>query len=187
MAADSDGGREALRRDLQAEYGILQGQYEDFDKRALGLKALATPLLGAGLAAGVNYRLTVVVGATLLLALTLWALEATWKAFQYCHGPRLALLEAWFRGDASGQFQGRTFAVPAAPAPFQIQTAWLAAWRADWARRPWRFLKIAVGPFVALPYAAILLAGALAWGAAKPPPAAGAGSIDAPTSSTATR
>jgi len=51
------------RKELQAEYATVQGHYEDFDKRVLGLKGLATPLLGAGLAAGAKEHLPIVVWA----------------------------------------------------------------------------------------------------------------------------
>lgn len=130
--------------DLRAEYLLLQNLYEDYDKRALSLKAIAGPLLGAGVAAGLKEASAAILVATIAVALSLWLLEAIWKSFQYCLVGRIERLEAWFRGEEG------------APeiAPFQIYTAWTEAW--PHRRRIGSVAGILVQPFVALPYAVLV-------------------------------
>jgi hypothetical protein len=131
--------------ELKAEYILIQGQYEAFDQRALSMKALATPLLGAGVAFGVKESSVAILYATILVASSLWILEATWKLFQYCLADRIMFLEAWFRGDSV--VNGRD--IRDEEAPFQIYTEWKLVFRRDWFqylfRRMW-------APFVSLPY-----------------------------------
>lgn len=129
--------------DLRAEYLLLQSQYEDYDKRALSLKAIAGPLLGAGVAAGLKEGSDAILVATIAVALSLWLLEAIWKSFQYCMVGRIELLEAWFRG-----------AGPTDIAPFQIYTAWKQAW--PHRRRVGSVAIVFVQPFVALPYGVLV-------------------------------
>lgn len=98
--------------DLKAEYLLIQGQYEAFDQRALSMKALATPLLGAGIAFGVKEHSQSVLLATILVASSLWVLEGIWKGFQYSLTDRIILLEAWFRKprtDATSEKTSRPF------------------------------------------------------------------------------
>lgn len=130
--------------DLKAEYVLIQGQYEAFDQRALSLKGLATPLMGAGLAIGFKDASIAILSVTVLVALSLWVLEAIWKTFQYCFVYRISELEAWFRGEGEDQ-------IP----PFQIYSSWTEAWR-TYSRQMGRIL---VQPFVCLPYVLIVLAG----------------------------
>lgn len=138
---------------LKAEYLLIQTQYEAFDQRALSLKGLATPLLGAGIAIGLKDGSCAILGATLLVALSLWLLEAIWKSFQYCLSDRIKLLEAWFRGQGPEQL-----------AAFQIFTSWGEVWRGHY-NRPSSWLPILRQPFVYLPYAPIVLVGLIgcAW------------------------
>jgi len=130
--------------DLRAEYLLLQTLYEDYDKRALSLKAIAGPLLGAGVAAGLKDASAAILVATIAVALSLWLLETFWKSFQYCLVGRIERLEAWFRGDAGA----------AEIAPFQIYAAWNEAW--PHRRRIGSMANIFVQPFVALPYVVLV-------------------------------
>lgn len=141
------GGDADLRKELQAEYAILQAQYEDFDKRVLSLKGLATPLLGAGIVAGVSNDSQLLVLATAIVAATLWVLEVIWKVFQYCHVPRMEIIEKWFRGEINGVI-----------APFQIYESWSFTWRRKWKNDRARMLRIAATPFASLPYLPIIVA-----------------------------
>src|SRR5436190_7553223 len=136
-----------VRKELQAEYAMLQGHYEAFDQRALTLKGFATPLLGAGLATGFQQASWMVLAVTVAAALALWTLEVIWKSFQYCHQPRLRLLEAWFRREGPPEIK-----------PFQIDAAWSAAWAAGWQGRVAPQLRVAAQPFVALPSALVVAA-----------------------------
>lgn len=144
MSARSD-------ENLRAEYLLIQTQYEAFDQRALSLKALATPLLGAGIAVGIKEESPAILGATALIALSLWLLEAIWKSFQYCLSDRIKLLEGWHRGEGPDN-------IPA----FQIFSSWGEAWRRHY-RHPTSWLRILLLPFVCLPYVPILLAALLGY------------------------
>jgi hypothetical protein len=130
--------------DLRAEYLLLQNMYEDYDKRALSLKAIAGPLLGAGVAAGLREGGDAILVATIAVALSLWLLEAIWKSFQYCLVARIELLEAWFRTENGA----------AVIAPFQIYAAWSESWPQR--RRLGSIAGIFVQPFVALPYVVLV-------------------------------
>ncbi len=140
---------------LRAEYLLIQNQYEAFDQRALSLKALAAPLLGAGIAVGIKDGSAAILGATVLVALSLWLLEAIWKSFQYCLSDRIKLLEAWHRGEGEDH-------IPA----FQIFTSWGDAWRSHY-RHPASWLAILRLPFVYLPYVPIVVAALVGYLVAK--------------------
>jgi len=139
-----------LREELQAEYLLLQNQYEAYDQRALSLKALATPLLGAGVAFGVKEPSVVLIGLTVAVAIALWILETTWKVFQYCNIPRIEALEEWFANSEPQELK-----------PFQTYRAWSAAFRNDW-RDARRWVAVACEPFVYLPYVVVVIAGLVA-------------------------
>ena len=131
---------------LRAEYVLIQNQYEAFDQRALSLKALATPLLGAGLAIGLKEGSCAILAATVLVAVSLWVLEGIWKSFQYCLSERIRRLEAWHRGELEDL------------APFQIFTAWGKSWDNHY-RHPRSWIPVLLQPFVFLPYVPITAVG----------------------------
>jgi hypothetical protein len=135
--------------DLRAKYILIQVQYEAFGPRALSLKGLATPLLGAGLAVGFKEDSLPVLLATILVALSLWLLEAMWKSFQYCLADRIKTLEAWYRGEINAE-------IP----PFQIFTAWGEVWRRHYHRAS-SLVPILKQPFVYLPYVPMIIFGVL--------------------------
>jgi hypothetical protein len=137
--------------DLKAEYLLIQGQYEAFDQRALSMKALATPLLGAGVAFGVKEHSHALLLATVLVAASLWVLEAIWKGFQYSLTDRIILLEAWFRGDAETPEKRP---VCEEEPPFQIYTAWGEVYARE---RLWYIVTRMGAPFVALPYVVVII------------------------------
>ena len=130
---------------LKAEYLLIQSQYEAYDQRALSLKALSAPLLGAGLAVGAKGDGRGVIDATLLVAGSLWLLEAVWKGFQFSFEDRIKLLESWFRGEGRED-----------EPPFQIYTAWLAV---GWQRKLPHIVKCIFKPFVFLPYVIFIIIG----------------------------
>lgn len=138
--------------DLKAEYLLIQGQYEAFDQRALSMKGLATPLLGAGVAFGVKEHSHPVLLATVLVAASLWILEAIWKGFQYCLTDRIILLEAWFRGDAETPDKRP---VAEEEPPFQIYSARGEVYSRE---RLWYIVTRMGAPFVALPYVVVIVA-----------------------------
>ena len=136
--------------DLKAEYLLIQGQYEAFDQRALSMKALATPLLGAGVAFGLKEHSHAILYATILVAGSLWLLEAIWKGFQYSLTGRIRLLEAWFRGDT--ELDGRI--ILEEEPPFQIYSAWFEAFAKH--RRLRYIVERMWAPFVSLPYVVVI-------------------------------
>lgn len=148
MAEPTDGlTQEVLRKELQAEYILIQNHYEAYDARALQLKALATPLLGAGIAVGLDKSLPLVLWGTIVAALALWSLEVYWKSFQYSHAARIRALESWFKAPGDLTFP-----------PFQICASWIADDRVR--RRDIRsYLRVAGYPFVLLPYLPVTLLG----------------------------
>ncbi len=134
---------------LRAEYLLIQGQYEAYDQRALSLKALATPLLGAGLAFGFKEHSLFILTATAVLAAALWYLEALWKSFQYCFTDRIKLIEGWFRGEGSDELP-----------PFQVFSAFGEVYHRHYKHQA-NLLPISRLPFVFLPYAPIVALGIL--------------------------
>jgi hypothetical protein len=150
LISDNQALNQQRRAELQAEYLLLQNQYEAYDQRVLSLKALATPLLGAGVAFGIKQPSVVLISLTVAVAVALWLLETTWKVFQYCNIPRIQALEAWFAS-----------AEPVDLRPFQVYRSWAHAFQGEWRDvRRWWF--IAREPFVYLPYVVVVVAGVIA-------------------------
>jgi len=132
---------QTIRSELQAEYLLLQKTIEDFDGRALTIKAWST-----------TYSLVAVTGAwishasaALLVAavssLVFWLIEASWKAFQYAYYDRCWKIEEYFRGE-------RTL-----DAPFQISKSWSQRWSETGARKT---LEVLFWPHVALPHIVVV-------------------------------
>ncbi|MCE9658418.1 MAG: hypothetical protein K8R60_07650 [Burkholderiales bacterium] len=130
---------------LQAEYFHLQKTIEDFDGKAMTIKAWS-----------VTFSFSVIVGAfashapaVLLVAATssllFWFLETMWKAFQLGYYERASQIEAHFRGDAELK------------SAHQIGASWMTRWR----RTSWPEIgRMALWPHVALPHAVVVLVGA---------------------------
>jgi len=131
---------------LQAEYLHLQKTIEDFDSRALTIKAWS-----------ITFSLTVVVGAfasqknTVLLvasgaSLLFWFLETMWKVFQLGYYARVQEIEAFFRKESKKM------------APNQIYASWMKSWN----NTPWsEVFSMSLWPHVALPHVAVALTGVL--------------------------
>lgn len=127
--------------DLAEEYKLLVHRWDDFDRRALTIKSW----VAAGMLVAVT-KLDEMSPAALLgaiaVSLAAWYLEAVWKAWQHCNGPRLSLLEAHFRGEGEPG------------APYQIHAAWVDRWKSrGWC---WPMAEI-LRPFVLLPYAPFIV------------------------------
>lgn len=131
---------------LQAEYFHLQKTVEDFDSKALTIKAWS-----------ITFSLTVLVGAfatkaypVFLIAagssLLFWVLEALWKSFQLGYYARIETIEQHFRTAKKSTH------------PFQISEAWIMRW----GEAPWSEVwKLGWWPHVALPHVATVIAGLL--------------------------
>ncbi|TAN25030.1 MAG: hypothetical protein EPN31_16210 [Castellaniella sp.] len=136
--------QQQLTAALQAEYLHLQKTIEDFDSKALTIKAWS-----------ISFSLTVLVGAfasraspVLLIAsvasLLFWFLETMWKVFQLGYYERVEEIEAHFRGELKGT------------APNQICTSWMKKWNAT----PWSDVRgMALWPHIALPHGVIVVIG----------------------------
>ena len=89
-----------LRAALQAEYLHLQRVIEDFDARALTIKAwsitFSLAAIGGGFASGAA-EMFLVSGFSALL---FWYIEAMWKTFQYAYHERSSRIER--RGSRPG-------------------------------------------------------------------------------------
>jgi hypothetical protein len=102
---------------LKDEYLLLQRFYEDFDTRVLTIKGWSATIGIAAIGVGF-YQSTYVWLFAAGASLAFWFLEALWKSFQYCHGPRIEQIERAFRDEDFANVR-----------PFQIYTSWNAAWR----------------------------------------------------------
>jgi hypothetical protein len=129
---------------LQAEYFHLQKTVEDFDGKALTIKAWS-----------ITFSMAVFVGAftshskhVLLISsaasLLFWILESLWKSFQLGYYRRIEAIEAHFRN-------------PSVPMPpFQVNEAWMDRWRST----PWlEVWAMCWWPHIALPHAVVVAGG----------------------------
>jgi hypothetical protein len=143
---------------LKDEYLLLQGQYEDFDRRSITIKGWVTggSILGFGTAFAQGQQLVSIsiLAIIALLSAVVWYLEATWKQFQYAFQQRIITIEAFFRGDDDFFRVHPNLANP--PEPFQIFKSWMQSHRTDNLR--W----VGLQRFVQLPYSVITLISALA-------------------------
>jgi hypothetical protein len=155
---------------LAQEYLFLQKTVEEFDGRALTIKAWSVTFSAAGL--GFAYqqhepRLLLVAAGS---ALVFWIVEATWKYYQRAFYPRIFEIEEWFVSDAGS-----------ADAPFQITTRWrneFARWTDSWIYTSgWKAFGIPFFMGVMMPHVMVIAAGLLLFHYA--PPEAAANSADA--------
>ena len=133
---------------LKDEYLQLQRSIEEFDGRALTIKAWS-----------VTFSMVALVGsfathapAGLLIAAfgscLFWWIECMWKSFQYAFYERINLIEDYFAGKAER------------PVPLQIGRAWYERWSSLGGKKMCRIL---MWPRVALPHAAVALVGFIAF------------------------
>lgn len=135
-----------LRSELQAEYLHLQKVIEDFDSRAISIKAWSITFSLAAIGGAFVSDAYLVFFIAALSALMFWILEAVWKSFQTGYYERSEAIERYFNGNGT------------LTAPFQIGTAWFRHWNAG-GNRQW--LKIMLWPHVALPHAVVAVIGGL--------------------------
>ncbi|GAB2510917.1 hypothetical protein GCM10027084_27590 [Pseudoxanthomonas sangjuensis] len=131
---------------LQAEYFYVQKVIEDFDSRALTIKAWSVTFSLAAIASALASHAHVVFLVAFISALLFWLLEAIWKSFQAGYYKRAEAIERHFAG------------TQALSAPFQIGTTWFRHWGAGGHQGWTRFL---LWPHVALPHAVVAFIGGL--------------------------
>ena len=130
---------------LLAEYLKLQDIIEDFDKRALTIKAWSVTLSAAGIVTSYTQGSAAILAVATVSAFFFWLVEGTWKVNQQCFYGRVWRIERSFRDHEP-------------IVPLQIATRWsseyqekksmLYLWRVLW----W--------PHVALPHVMLVLLGA---------------------------
>jgi len=129
---------------LKDEYLHLQKVIEDFDGRAVTIKAWSVSFsLAALVGSFVSHASSVLLLAS-FSTLLFWITEAFWKTFQYAYYDRAGKLERFFAGDLKDLV------------PFQIGASWYNRWSKGGTKR---FLRIMFWPHVALPHVAILFVG----------------------------
>ena len=139
---------------LAQEYLALQKMVEDFDQKALTIKAWSVTFSAAGLGLAYQQHLPILLLAAACSALAFWLVEAVWKSHQYGYYPRLLEIEEWFRAHSD----------TAGDAPFQITSQWRPVTAAGGTANPARAiaLKRRFIPFfagVCLPHVIVAAAG----------------------------
>jgi len=129
---------------LQAEYLHIQKTIEDFDGRALTIKAWSVTFGLAAIGGAFASHAGAVFLVSAFSACLFWYLETTWKVFQLAYYARSERIERHFRTKDKLQV------------PFQIGTSWQRRWNAtENAEVGW----VALWPHVALPHAAVFVFG----------------------------
>jgi len=132
---------------LVDEYMMLQKSVEEFDAKALTIKAWSVTLSAAALVAAYveSVPAALLVGAG--SAIAFWVVEALWKTNQQAFYPRLKEIEDWMAGKG-GEIH-----------PLQIARSWSKAWHGS--GRNGRAVTLMTWPHVFMPHAAIVAAGVL--------------------------
>jgi hypothetical protein len=129
---------------LKDEYLHLQKAIEDFDGRAVTIKAWSiTFSLVAIVGAFASHAPAVLLVGSLTAAL-FWLIEGFWKTFQDAYYERAYQIEQYFAGAKRDLV------------PLQISKSWHQRWSK---RGSTRLLRILSWPHVALPHAVVLIAG----------------------------
>lgn len=129
---------------LQAEYFHLQGIVEEFDSRALTIKAWSVSVSAAALAAAYVESKPLLLLIALVTSVAFWIVESLWKVNQQAFYPRIKEIETAMR---DGSFP---------IVPLQIAGAWSTAYHRS--RRDWSVLGVMLWPHVALPHVPIAAA-----------------------------
>ncbi len=129
---------------LKDEYLHLQKVIEDFDGRAVTIKAwsVSFSMVGIGGALATHTPLTMLVAS--LSAALFWLIEGFWKTFQDAYFERAYHIEEFFAGNGKDLV------------PLQISRSWHLRWKRSGSRRLFHIMS---WPHVALPHAAVLLVG----------------------------
>jgi uncharacterized membrane protein len=120
------------------EYFHLQKTVEDFDGRALTIKAWSVTVSAAAVSAAYteHQRILLVVGW--FSALMFWIVEGRWKMFQLAYYARIRELENAFA-------ENRILVAP------RIYAGWIESWKLQ------RFFPVCFWPHVCLPHVGIVL------------------------------
>jgi len=145
----------ARAKALVDEYFQLQRIVEDFDARALTIKAWSVTLSAAGIVTAYAQLKPMILLVAAFSALVFWSVEALWKANQQAFYARIHAIET---AVATGE----------SLSPLQIATSWSRAWRDNGRSR--RALGIMAWPHVLLPHVLVAAAGLILYLVAPPAP-----------------
>jgi hypothetical protein len=123
---------------LQAEYFQLQTIVEDFDARALTIKAWSVTVSAAALVTAYSQTKPMVLMIAAVSSLAFWVVESLWKLNQQAFYARIYEIE-------NAMSQQNTDL-----SPFQIATSWSRTWHKQGRGR--RVLRILRWPHVFLPH-----------------------------------
>ena len=84
---------------LKDEYLLLQGFYEDFDRRALIIKGWSVTVAIAGIAVGFEKKCPTIWALAGVAALMFWIIDGKWRMYQYANRKRIKEIEAHFRNE----------------------------------------------------------------------------------------
>jgi len=129
---------------LREEYFRLNETVEDFDQKALAIKAGSVTLSMVGIGAAFTQKAPILLVLAGLASVLFWLTEALWKTFQQAYYPRIREIEAFFAGKSPEI------------AHFQINASWSRAWHKD---RVHTMCRILFWPHVFLPHAIVALGG----------------------------
>lgn len=99
---------------LAQEYLFLQKTIEDFDGRALTVKAWSVTFSGAALGLAYQQHIRILLLLASASAIVFWLVETVWKYHQRAYYPRIYAIEEWF-AKRSEKLE---------LAPFQISGQW---------------------------------------------------------------
>jgi len=134
---------------LQAEYFRLEEIIEDFDNRALTIKAWSVTLCTAGVGAAYIQSEPALLLISSMAAMLFWIIEALWKSSQQAFYERTMDIERASQNDRLLELK-----------PFNIASSWSNSWHQSWTGGIiWR--RIMWWPHVALPHVAVAAGGAL--------------------------
>jgi hypothetical protein len=145
----------ARSKALADEYFQLQRIVEDFDAKALTIKAWSVTLSAAGIVTAYTQFKPIILLVAAFSALVFWSVEALWKTSQQAFYARIYAIEHAIAADED---------LP----PLQIATSWSHAWHENGRSRP--ALGIMAWPHVMLPHVLVAAAGLLLFLFVQPAP-----------------
>jgi hypothetical protein len=135
---------------LKEEYFHLHNAVQEFDQRALTIKAWSVTTSMVGIAVSFYEKIPVLLLLSSLSSLLFWVIEACWKEFQQCYYPRIMEIENFFRHPDRHMTES----------PLQIHRSWSQTYNRF---NISRFLKIMCWPHVRLPHFIIVVGGFVIW------------------------
>lgn len=125
---------------LKDEYLLLQGFYEDYDRRTLLIKGWSVTVAIAGLALGFEKELPAIWILSGIAAALFWLIDGKWRTYQYANRKRIKEIEAYFRNKIGKDI-----------VPLQTYNSWLSGYEEQ------SLSRILLYPLVMLPPAVAIL------------------------------